>query len=103
MGTRSRYDRDRPVGGQEAAEAAEMHQLAELLAHRHAAIGMSRSVASQVGQVLHMTAKRCTCPDSRPPQGRGSRRPTALPAQRTPAPRSSTSAPARVGALTVPR
>jgi hypothetical protein len=33
-----------------------MHRLAELLDQRPAAAGMSRPLAGQVGQVLHMTA-----------------------------------------------
>jgi hypothetical protein len=44
------------VGEREAAEAAAMHEIAELLDEQHAAVGLSRSMAGQVGQVLHMTA-----------------------------------------------
>ncbi|MHA6797616.1 hypothetical protein ACVGVM_29530 (plasmid) [Pseudonocardia bannensis] len=55
MGGNSRYDRDRPVGDREAAEARAFPAIAELLAHRPELI-TDRAVAGQVAHVLHDSA-----------------------------------------------
>jgi hypothetical protein len=54
MGSNSRYDRARPVGDREAAEARALHLIGELVG-RYPGISNS-DVAGQVAQVLHATA-----------------------------------------------
>ena len=51
----SRYERDRPVSGTEAAEARALHAVAELLTERPA-ISVDRSMASEIAEVLHAAA-----------------------------------------------
>lgn len=55
MGSNSRYDRDRPVGDREAAEARAFHTIARLLAH-HPELITDRAVAGQVAHLLHNSA-----------------------------------------------
>lgn len=54
MGTRSRYDRDRPVTGPEADEARAYHVLATVVAGRPS-LEVDRRVLGQIAQVLHAT------------------------------------------------
>jgi hypothetical protein len=51
----SRYDRDRPVDGIEAAEARALHTVAELLSEQ-STISVDRSMAGQIAEVLHAAA-----------------------------------------------
>jgi hypothetical protein len=54
MGSNSRYDRDRPVGDREAAEARALHLIGELVGNYP---GISDPhVAGQISHVLHATA-----------------------------------------------
>ena len=54
MGSNSRYDRARPVGGREAAEARALHMIGDLV-DDYPGIS-SPDVAGQVAHVLHATA-----------------------------------------------
>jgi hypothetical protein len=54
MGHNDRYDRARPVGEREAAEARALHVIGDLVGD-YSGIS-SRDVAGQVAQVLHATA-----------------------------------------------
>jgi hypothetical protein len=54
MGSNSRYDRGRPVGDREAAEARALHLIGELVRNYP---GISNlDIAGQVAHVLHATA-----------------------------------------------
>jgi hypothetical protein len=54
MGSNSRYDRARPVGDREAAEARALHLIGELVGDYPGI--QDAGVAGKVAQVLHATA-----------------------------------------------
>jgi hypothetical protein len=54
MGSNSRYDRARPVGDRETAEARALHLIGELVSSYPGITGPE--VAGQVSHVLHATA-----------------------------------------------
>jgi hypothetical protein len=74
VGTQSRYDRDRPVGDREAAEAQDYRTVAELLDdYRDEIIGY-RTVAMQIGNVLRRAATELSAGRALPIQVRRSTR-----------------------------
>lgn len=67
VGSRSRYDRDRPVEDHEAAEARAYHTLGELLGAR-GSLTLDRRALGQLEQVLHATANTLDAGRGVPPQ-----------------------------------